>query len=77
MRVALTSLIFLGLAACASNASRSGEGPSGPTVAELQFQCAERGGVLAPSGGPLTGRPSLDYNCRVSPAEPSPRVDGR
>jgi hypothetical protein len=71
MRAVWTSLILLALAGCASGPPKPGDGPSGPTIDELTQQCQARGGLLAPSGGPLTGRPALDYTCRISPAEPA------
>lgn len=69
MRSVLAILVLFGLGGCATHGPASAEGPSGPSIETLTAQCQERGGLLAPSGGPLTGRPSLDYNCRISPAE--------
>jgi len=71
MRSVLTILLLLGLGGCAAGGPRSTEGPSGPSIETLTEQCKARGGLLAPSGAPLTGRPSLDYVCRISPAEPN------
>lgn len=71
MRAAWATLILLGLGACAGTGPRSAEGPSGPSIETLTAQCMTRGGMLVPSGGPLTGRPSLDYSCRLSPAAPN------
>ena len=34
-------------------------------LAELEQACRARGGVLAPSGGPPTGRPEVDNHCRI------------
>ena len=70
MRAVLTTLILLGLAGCSTGGPRSAEGPSGPSIETLTDQCTARGGILAPSGGPLSGRPTLDYTCRISPAAP-------
>ena len=63
-------MLALGLAGCAASGPRSAEGPAGPSIETLTEQCVARGGTLAPSGGALTGRPSLDYNCRISSSEP-------
>ena len=71
MRAALATIVLLSVSACAETGPRSAEGPSGPSIETLTAQCQERGGMLAPSGGPLTGRPALDYSCRITPAAPN------
>ena len=76
MRLPVLAILLLAptLAACAS--PRAATGNAVPTSAEemarLESQCRARNGVLVPSGR-LTSQPSLDYICRVSPAEPRER----
>ena len=63
-RILLSSLLLAAsLAACA------GTPRSNPTYAEeldqLTADCRERGGILSPISGGLTGRPQTDYACEI------------
>lgn len=74
MRLAVATLLLLGLGACASGpGARQPPNAFGPNQEELAEQCTARRGILAPSGR-NTGRPSLDFTCRIPPSEGSPRV---
>jgi hypothetical protein len=53
----------LALSACASGVSMPGPGDR---LADLDRACRARGGVLVPSGAPVTGRPETDNICRIS-----------
>jgi hypothetical protein len=63
MRALVLAAVPLVLSACAG-------GPPLESTAErlsaLEQSCRERGGVLVPSGAPLTGRPEVDNVCRIT-----------
>jgi len=59
-----TLMLAIGLAACASG--RAPLPTYGDELARLSSDCAERGGILAPAGSGMTGRPQTDYVCRIS-----------
>lgn len=62
--VLAASALALSLTACAS-------GPGAPNsyqaeLDRLTADCAERGGILSPNPGSTTGRPQIDFVCRIS-----------
>ena len=61
--LALSGVIAVALSACASGAPLE---TLAERRADLAQDCRERGGILVPSGGPLTGRPEVDNHCRIT-----------
>jgi hypothetical protein len=57
------AVLVLGLAACASD---GGTSRYSEELRQLNEDCAARGGILVPSGGPTTGRPQTDNICKIS-----------
>ena len=55
-------VLILGLTACAS----TGTSRYSQELRQLNEDCTARGGILAPTGGPTTGRPQTDHVCRIS-----------
>lgn len=62
MRVAAAILILGALGACASGGAPRGQSD----YDRLVLSCQARGGILVPSGGPLTGRVETDNVCRIT-----------
>jgi hypothetical protein len=56
-------VLFLGLTACAST---DGTSRYSEELRQLNEDCAARGGILAPTGGGITGRPQTDNICKIS-----------
>jgi hypothetical protein len=59
----LPAVAALTLSACATDRPLQ---THAERLAELEQECRARGGVLVPSGAPLTGRPEVDYHCRIT-----------
>jgi hypothetical protein len=55
------AVLILGLAACAS----TGTSRYTDELRELEADCRDRGGILAPTGQ-QTGRPQTDNVCRIT-----------
>lgn len=55
-------VLILGLAACAS----TGTSRYSEELRQLDADCRARGGILAPTGGPTTGRPQTDNVCKIT-----------
>ena len=66
MRPLILALSAALLAACVAPMG----GPSRTALEHerLSQDCAARGGVLVPSGRPMTGRPAVDNVCRTTEA---------
>jgi hypothetical protein len=59
MRLLFATLTLSLLTACAMPPAPDRESDT----QRLARECRERGGILAPSGGPLTGRAETDHVC--------------
>ncbi|GAA0646809.1 hypothetical protein [Brevundimonas lenta] len=66
MRAIILIAAGLTLAACSSTGQPI-ESASGKT-AELARACSDRGGILVPSPGQMTGRPEVDNFCKIEGA---------
>lgn len=61
------SALALAIAASGCAAAGPGTGRYAAELARLEESCAERGGILTPSGlGRETGRPQTEYVCRIN-----------
>lgn len=59
----VAAVAALTLSACATDRPLQ---TNAERLAELEQECRARGGVLVPSGAPLTGRPEVDNLCRIT-----------
>lgn len=69
----MTSKTLIGLALVAAACSACATAPDGENrytadLDRLTADCRARGGVLTPNGSATTGRPELDYACRITGA---------
>lgn len=62
MRPVYFAALALTLSACASTGR---ENPDHADLQRMAADCQARGGILVPTGE-LTGRPQVDYACRIS-----------
>jgi hypothetical protein len=67
-RKILISLILAGAGATACATAPAGENRYTADLDRLTADCRARGGVLTPNGSATTGRPELDYACRITGA---------
>ncbi|WP_374516272.1 hypothetical protein [Brevundimonas sp.] len=63
MRALTPAAAALVLSACAGGPPLES---TAERLSELERNCRERGGVLVPSGAPITGRPEVDNVCRIT-----------
>lgn len=62
---------LLPLAACGTPGA--GSGPYASSLERLGEDCRQRGGILTPISGAMSGEPERDYACRIT-GEPSSRT---
>jgi len=62
MRPVFFAILALTLSACASTGGPSHEQAD---MQRMSADCQARGGILSPTGQ-LTGRPQIDYACKIS-----------
>ncbi|WP_082384812.1 hypothetical protein [Brevundimonas sp. AAP58] len=67
---AVVAALLLATATLGGCATAPGDGQDRYTTEldRLTADCRARGGVLAPNGSATTGRPELDYACRITGA---------
>jgi hypothetical protein len=64
----LIGLVLIAAATSACATTPSGENRYTAQLDRLAADCRARGGVLTPNGSATTGRPELDYACRITGA---------